>query len=125
MTVSAMVLFIAHDHIARLYSNDPVVQAMTSGLLVLAGVFQIGDGLQVGAAGALRGFRDTRIPMLLNLVAYWLIGFPLAYGLGVAAHLGPRGVWWGLIAGIVSCALLLNLRYRSISLQVVKQAAAV
>ncbi|MGH8264691.1 MAG: MATE family efflux transporter [Steroidobacterales bacterium] len=117
MTVSAMVLFVAHDDIARLYSNDPVVQAMTSGLLVLAGVFQIGDGLQVGAAGALRGFHDTRIPMVLNLVAYWLIGFPLAYGLGVVAHHGPRGVWWGLIAGIVTCALLLNLRYRSVSLR--------
>jgi MATE family multidrug resistance protein len=125
MTISATVLFFGHDAIARLYSNDPVVQSMTAGLLVLAGIFQIGDGLQVGAAGALRGFRDTRIPMLLNVVAYWAIGFPLAYGLGVVAHLGPRGVWWGLIAGILACALLLNLRFRSISLQVVNQAPAV
>ncbi|HZF14886.1 MAG TPA: MATE family efflux transporter [Steroidobacteraceae bacterium] len=125
MTVSAIVIAIGHGAIARLYSNDPIVQSMTAGLLLLAGVFQIGDGLQVGAAGALRGFRDTRIPMVCNLIAYWAIGFPLAYGLGVTAHLGPRGVWWGLIAGILTCALLLNLRYRSISLRVVKEPAAV
>jgi MATE family multidrug resistance protein len=99
------------------------VQGLTASLLLLAGIFQIGDGLQVGAAGALRGFRDTRVPMLLNVIAYWAIGFPLAYGLGVAAHFGPRGVWWGLIAGILACACLLNLRYRSVSLRVVRTAA--
>ena len=115
MTVSAVLIFALHESIARLYSRDPAVQGLTASLLLLAGVFQIGDGLQVGAAGALRGFRDTRVPMLLNIFAYWLIGFPLAYGLGVSAQLGPRGVWWGLIAGILTCALLLNLRYRTIS----------
>jgi MATE family multidrug resistance protein len=125
MTVSAVVIFLAHGSIARLYSNDPAVQALTASLLLLAGVFQVGDGLQVGAAGALRGFHDTRVPMLFNVIAYWVVGFPLAYGLGVSAGLGPRGVWWGLIAGIFACALLLNLRYRSVSLKVVKQAAAV
>jgi MATE family multidrug resistance protein len=123
MTVSAIVILCGHEWIARLYSRDPIVQGLTASLLLLAGIFQIGDGLQVGAAGALRGFRDTRVPMLLNVIAYWAIGFPLAYGLGVAAHFGPRGVWWGLIAGILACACLLNLRYRSVSLRVVRTAA--
>jgi MATE family multidrug resistance protein len=116
MTVSALVIFAGHGWIARLYSNDAAVRALTASLLLLAGVFQIGDGLQVGAAGALRGFHDTRVPMLLNVIAYWAVGFPLAYGLGVSARLGPRGVWCGLIAGILTCALLLNLRYRRVSL---------
>jgi multidrug resistance protein, MATE family len=124
MTVSAVVIVFGHEWIARLYSKDPVVQGLTASLLLLAGVFQIGDGLQVGAAGALRGFRDTRVPMVLNVIAYWAIGFPLAYGLGVSAHLGPRGVWWGLIAGIVACAVFLNVRYRWVSQRVVQAAAA-
>jgi len=115
MTVSALVIFVGHEWIARLYSSDAAVQRLTASLLLLAGVFQIGDGLQVGAAGALRGFHDTRVPMLLNVIAYWAVGFPLAYGLGVSARLGPRGVWCGLIAGILTCALLLNVRYRRVS----------
>jgi MATE family multidrug resistance protein len=123
MTVSAVVILFGHEWIARLYSKDAAVQGLTASLLLLAGVFQIGDGLQIGAAGALRGFRDTRVPMVLNVIAYWAIGFPLAYGLGVSAHLGPRGVWWGLIAGILACALFLNLRYRSVSLKIVRAAA--
>jgi MATE family multidrug resistance protein len=125
MTVSAVVIFLAHGAIARLYSNDPAVQGLTASLLLLAGVFQVGDGLQVGSAGALRGFRDTRVPMLFNVIAYWVVGFPLAYGLGVSAGFGPRGVWTGLIAGIFACGVLLSLRYRSISLKVVKASAAV
>ncbi len=115
MTVSAVLILVGHNAIARLYSKDPQVQSLTASLLLLAGIMQIADGLQVGAAGALRGFRDTRVPMMLNVIAYWLIGFPLAYGFGVYARLGARGVWWGLIAGTVMCAVLLNVRYRHIS----------
>jgi MATE family multidrug resistance protein len=128
MTVSALVIFAGHEWIARLYSKDAVVQNLAASLLLLAGVFQIGDGLQVGAAGALRGFHDTRVPMLLNVIAYWAIGFPLAYGLGVSAHQGPRGVWCGLIAGILMCALFLNVRYyrvSSASLRLIDTAAIV
>ncbi|MCW5570373.1 MAG: MATE family efflux transporter, partial [Steroidobacteraceae bacterium] len=77
--------------------------------------FQVADGLQVGAAGALRGFKDARVPMLLNVVAYWLIGFPLAYGFGVVLGQGVRAVWTGLIAGLVVCAVLLSWRYALIT----------
>ena len=61
------------------------------------------------------GFKDARVPMLLNVVAYWLIGFPLAYGFGVVLGQGVRAVWTGLIAGLVVCAVLLSWRYALIT----------
>ena len=81
----------------------------------MAMVFQISDGLQVGAAGALRGFKDTRVPMLLNIVAYWLLAFPLAWYLGVQREIGPQGVWVALVVGLTAGAALLNARFWVIS----------
>jgi len=115
MACSALVILVLGPQIAALYTGDTAVQTMAAGLLLMAAIFQISDGLQVGGAGALRGFKDAHVPMLLSLLAYWGVGFPLAYGLGVVAGLGPRFVWVGLIAGLTVCALLLNLRYYWIS----------
>ncbi len=115
MGVSAIVLLVAHHSIAMLYTRDPAVLGLAADLLLLAGVFQVSDGLQVGAMGALRGFKDARVPLLLTLVAYWAVGFPLTLYLGLGLGLGPQGVWWGLIAGLLAAALALNLRYVRIS----------
>ena len=123
MACSALVILFLGPEIAALYTQDPAVRTLAAGLLLMAAIFQISDGLQVGGAGALRGFKDARVPMLLNLLAYWGVGFPLAYGLGVVANLGPRSVWVGLIAGLTVCALLLNVRYYWISGRAVRQAA--
>ncbi len=62
------------------------------------------------AAGALRGIGDTRVPMILNLVGFWLVGLPLCALLGFVAGAGPTGIWWGLAAGIGVVAALLSLR---------------
>ena len=86
------------------------IEAAT-GLLLLAAVFQLPDGLQISAAGALRGLKDTRIPMLFTLVAYWGIGLPLAWTLGIALEWGARGTWIGLIAGLSTAAVLLFARF--------------
>jgi MATE family multidrug resistance protein len=115
MATSAILLLLFCDDIARLYSGDPQVQPLASHLLMLAGIFQISDGLQVGAMGALRGFQDARIPLAITLGAYWLIGFPVAYFCGFAAGHGPVGVWWGLIAGLTTAAVLLFTRYERVS----------
>lgn len=115
MTVSALVLVVARHGIAALYSDDAEVIALAAQLLLFAAIFQVADGLQVGAAGALRGFKDARVPMILNLIAYWVVGFPLAYGFGVVAGFGAAAVWSGLIAGLVVCAIALTLRYRLVS----------
>jgi MATE family multidrug resistance protein len=115
MLASALGILLANHGIAALYTPDPAVQALAASLLLLAAAFQLSDGLQVGAMGALRGFKDARVPLVICLVCYWGIGFPLAFGLGVSAGRGPVGVWWGLIAGLSGCALALNLRFRWIS----------
>lgn len=123
MTCSALVILALGRQIAALYTGDTAVRTMAAGLLLMAAIFQISDGLQVGGAGALRGFKDAHVPMLLSLLAYWGVGFPLAYGLGVVAGLGPRFVWVGLIAGLTVCALLLNLRYYWVSGRALRPAA--
>ena len=111
MAAMAVLIFTGHQTIARFYTDDPAVVAVAAGLLQLAALFQISDGLQVGALGALRGLQDTRWPMLIVLVAYWLIAFPLAWLLGVHWGWGPHGPWMGLIAGLTMAAILLNLRF--------------
>jgi multidrug resistance protein, MATE family len=115
MLLSAVLIAVGNGPIAQLYTRDPAVTKLAASLLLLAGAFQVSDGLQVGAAGALRGFKDARVPLLICIGSYWLVGFPLAFGLGVVRGGGPAGVWYGLIAGLSVCALALNLRFLTLS----------
>jgi len=124
MLVSAVVIAFANRAIAGIYTEDSTVLALAATLLLLAGVFQVSDGLQIGAAGALRGFKDAKVPMWLNFTSYWLVGFPLAFGLGVVWGGGPVYVWIGLIAGLTACAAALNLRYRHVAARAVAVGAA-
>ena len=100
--------------IVKLYTPDPVVQELASSLLVLAATYQISDATAALSMGALRGFKDTRIPMLLTCVAYWGIAMPLGYTLGLTDHLvpamGPAGFWISLIFGLTASGLLLLMR---------------
>ena len=80
--VSATVMIALPRPIVALYTSDSGVAETAVGLLFLAAIFQLSDGLQVSAAGALRGLKDTRVPMLITIVAYWLVGLPLGYVLG-------------------------------------------
>jgi multidrug resistance protein, MATE family len=115
MLASAFVLFLFRDQIAAFYTSDPELLPLATALLTMAMVFQVSDGLQVGAAGALRGFKDTRVPMLMNIGSYWLLAFPMAWYAGVYAGLGPVAVWVALIAGLTLTALLLNARFLRLS----------
>ncbi|MCB1823543.1 MAG: MATE family efflux transporter [Candidatus Competibacteraceae bacterium] len=114
MATMAVLIFVGHRTIARFYTDDAAVVAVAAGLLRLAALFQISDGLQVGALGALRGLKDTRLPLAIVLIAYWLLAFPLAC-LGVRVGLGPAGPWLGLIVGLTVAAVLLNLRFWRLS----------
>lgn len=102
--------------IAMLYSVDPAVQALAATLLLFAALFQLPDAMQVNCGGILRGCKDTRVPLLLMLLAYWGIGLPLGYGLGLARlgglEPGPQGFWIGLICALATAAVLLGLRVR-------------
>jgi MATE family multidrug resistance protein len=120
MCCSCVALLLLRQSIAELYTRDPAVLAIAVQLLLYAGFFQVADGLQVGAAGALRGFKDARVPMLLNILAYWGIGFPLAWYFGLRAGQGAAAVWLGLIAGLLVCAVLLTIRYSVISRHAVR-----
>jgi multidrug resistance protein, MATE family len=109
--VSAGLMLGIPHFIASLYTRDKTVIALASQLLVLAGLFQFSDGIQVASNGALRGLKDTRVPMAITLFAYWLIGMPVGWWLAFRADLGARGIWMGLIAGLTMAAVLLFARF--------------
>ena len=115
MALSSLVVLAARHGIAAAYTTDLAVRELAVWLLLFVAAFQIPDGLQVGSAGALRGFKDANVPMALNVVAYWLVGFPAAWWFGIHQRIGPSGIWSGLIAGLLTCAVFLILRYRHVS----------
>lgn len=117
--ISASFMFIFRDYIARIYTLDAAVLAVATSLIIYSAIFQFSDAIQVTAAGALRGYQDTRITMLITLFSYWGVGLPIGYMLGLTEHLGlaqgPAGLWQGLIVGLSCAALLLGLRLHKIA----------
>lgn len=111
--VSATLMALLPGPIVALYTDDQTagVQALAVGFLAYAALFQIADGIQATANGALRGIKDTRIPMLITVTAYWIIGLPLAVVLAFHSPLGPVGIWWGFIAGLGVAAAGLSWRF--------------
>lgn len=97
------------------FTADERVIAIGADLLRIAALFQIFDGVQAVAAGALRGAGDVRFPFVANVVAHWLVGFPAAMILGFALHGGARGLWWGLTMGLVFVSVLLAWRFARIT----------
>ncbi len=97
---------------AQLYSRDAAVVTLAATLIPIAGVFQVFDGLQAVSAGVLRGVADTRYPMIIGLVGFWLVGLPISLWLAFPMRMGPQGLWWGLVAGLGVVATLLVLRVR-------------
>ena len=114
MAGTALLFLAAPAPLARRSSSDPGVLAVAVALLPLAGLFQVFDGLQVVATGVLRGVADTRAPMIVNVLGFWLCGMPVSLWLGFRMKGGPVGLWWGLVAGLaaVACFLLLRIRRR-------------
>lgn len=115
MTCSATFLLIFRDAVVTMYTNDPSVTSIAISLLLMAAIFQVADGMQIGAAGALRGFKDTRVPMGINIFAYWVVAFPLAYMAAVTYKAPPSYVWGGFVAGLTLAAALLTWRFASVS----------
>jgi MATE family multidrug resistance protein len=113
MALSTTAMLASPRTIARIYTDQPTVLAVAASLIPLAGVFQVFDGLQVVSIGILRGLADTRGPMIINVVGFWLVGLPVSAWLGFRTSLGPRGLWWGLVAGLAVVALVLLARVRA------------
>lgn len=112
MAVSALVMLAVPQFLAALYTSDTVVAALAASLIPIAGVFQVFDGTQVVAIGILRGVADTRTPMLVNVLGYWFVGLPISAALGLWLGGGPRGLWWGLTAGLMLVGSVLLWRVR-------------
>ncbi len=109
--VSASVMALLPAPIVAGYTDDPGVAALATGFLYYAAVFQFADCVQATANGALRGIKDTRLPMLITVAAYWLVGLPLAVALAFETPLGPGGIWLGFIAGLACAAAGLSARF--------------
>ena len=101
MSCSGLMLFLFARPIARVYSPDLAVVSAGATLLLVAAVFQLFDGLQVVATGALRGAGNTRVPMLVNLFGYWALGLPLGGWLSFRLNMGAIGMWVGLCLALV------------------------
>ncbi|MEM1081976.1 MAG: MATE family efflux transporter, partial [Pseudomonadota bacterium] len=109
--VSALVMWVLPTPIARIYTNDAEVIALAAQLLLLAAAFQIADGIQVAAAGALRGMKDTRQPMIYSILSYWMVGMSVGWWLTFRQEWGPQGMWYGMIAGLSVAAVLMSTRF--------------
>lgn len=84
---------------------------LAASFLVVAGVFQLVDGAQVSAGAALRGLSDTTVPLVLALIGYWVVGFPVAYIFAFVVGLKGLGIWFGLAAGLALAAVTLVIRF--------------
>jgi MATE family multidrug resistance protein len=115
MTFSAAFLLVFRDFVVGLYTSDVAVTGIAISLLLVAGIFQIADGVQIGAAGALRGHKDTSVPMVINIFAFWVLAFPLAYLAAITYQAPPNYVWGGFIVGLGVAAVLLTWRYNRLS----------
>jgi MATE family multidrug resistance protein len=109
--VSASLMALLPGPIVALYTDAPGVAALAAGFLAYAAVFQVADCVQATANGALRGVKDTRVPMLITVSAYWLVGLPLAVALAFTTALGTAGIWLGFIAGLAVAAAGLSARF--------------
>jgi MATE family multidrug resistance protein len=112
MLLAAVVFLVAPGPLIALYTRDPQVMAVGPSLLGLAAAFQIFDGIQTVSTGALRGLGETRVPMLANLVGYWVLGLPLGLSLCFLLHWGIYGLWIGLLLALFVIAATLLARWQ-------------
>ena len=115
MTMPALAMWIAPQLLARIITPDPVVVEAGAVLLRIAGAFQIVDGVQTVAGGALRGAGVTGFTFGAHLVAHWVIGLPLGATLAFGLEMGPAGLWWGLTAGLTVVSVVLLGKYLVLS----------
>ena len=115
MGLMATSFILLRNYLPSLFTKDADVINIASSLLVIAAFFQLSDGIQVVGLGALRGVKDVKIPTVITLIAYWVIGLPMSYVFGFKLNMGVQGIWYGLSIGLTFAAILLFLRFNHIS----------
>lgn len=112
MTMTALLFIFANGILPYIYTEDQAVIRIASQLLIIAGFFQLFDGTQVVGLGVLRGLGDVNYPTVITFIAYWIIGIPLGYYLGIILDLGVNGIWYGLTFGLLTASTLLFFRFQ-------------
>ncbi|MGI4022081.1 MAG: MATE family efflux transporter [Janthinobacterium lividum] len=115
MSCTAIIFMFANQLIPWIYTSDTNVVSLTAQLLTIAALFQLFDGTQVVGLGILRGIGDVKIPAFITFIAYWVIGLPVGYLLGIQLQLGATGIWYGLTLGLMVASILLYFRFNYFS----------
>lgn len=115
MCLTACIFMLGNHLLPWMYTTDKLVIDIAAQLLIIAAVFQLFDGTQVVGLGILRGMGDVNIPTIITFLAYWIVGLPLGYVLGILLNLGVKGIWYGLTLGLMTSAILLFFRFQLVS----------
>lgn len=115
MFITACIFTLGNHLLPLMYTTDKIVINIAGQLLIIAALFQLFDGTQVVGLGVLRGMGDVNVPTGITFIAYWVIGLPVGYLLGMPLHFGVTGIWYGLVLGLMVSAILLFFRFQFIS----------
>ncbi len=121
MSIFTLLFMVFKNTLPLLFTQNEEVIHIAATLLVIAGVFQISDGIQAIVLAALRGLQDVIVPTYITFFAYWIIGFPISYYLGLHTNLKTKGIWIGLLISLTLSALLLFLRFQYLSRKLIKE----
>lgn len=112
MSVTAVLFIVTRNYLPYLFTTDTKVISIAAGLLIIAAVFQVFDGLQVVMLSTLRGMADVKIPMFFAIISYLFIGLPVSYFFSFVLNTGPVGIWYGYVAGLGIAGIMFYLRFR-------------
>lgn len=112
MSITGVLFIVLNKFLPSLYINDAKVIEIASGLLIIAALFQLSDGIQAVGIGVLRGLTDVKVPMYITFVSYWIIGIPVGLFLAFNYKLETLGVWIGLLLGLTIAAVSFVIRFR-------------
>jgi len=114
MSLMGLIFILARNLLPFMFTTDMEVIKIASGLLIVAAIFQVFDGLQVVMLSTLRGMADVKLPMLIAFLAYLGIGIPVSYVMSFTFNIGPQGIWYGYLAGLGTAGILFYFRFRKI-----------
>ena len=113
--------FVFHKYIPYLFTQEKEVIELAKTLILIAGIFQLSDGLQAVIMASLRGVQDVWIPTLITFISYWVIGFPVSYYLGIMTAYRTTGIWIGMLVGLSISSILLFLRFNYVTKKLIAE----